>query len=404
MRKLVVLGLALALAGAAATPGRAVFVGDLEIMPSIQSLYVDGKNVTGAESYNINGENYFRLRDMAMLLSVTDARFAVDYDAAANAVTITTGGAYVPLGRELTRGPDLSAECVPIRQSLTIDGKAADLRAYNMGGNNYFRLRDLGRSLGFGVDYDAKTNSVLVTTATAQTVRLGTSDCFLTLPAAFTPRESGGYENPLSGVRFEVYELAGSAKALAEAEAGGAAVTEATVNGVDTLRFQSGGTLTLFADAGGGKVEKLAFTLPDGDDAPAKQIIDSLTKLLVIPLGDSPLRVAASPVFQKDTVRDSANGQTAAYADEAEQRYFDLYLHSYDGSFDAFVSERAASYGGKAGGIVTYTPLVKYFTVSGEWMSALIDLGGGRAAELRFRPVGDNMDWAMEILRSLRAG
>ena len=86
MRKLVVLGLVLALAGAAATPGRAVFVGNLEIMPSAQSLYVDGTSVNGAEIYNINGENYFRLRDLAMLLSDTDARFAVDYDAAASQV------------------------------------------------------------------------------------------------------------------------------------------------------------------------------------------------------------------------------------------------------------------------------------------------------------------------------
>ena len=402
MRKLAVLGLALALAGAAATPGRAVFVGELEIMPSIQSLYVDGKNVTGAEVYNINGENYFRLRDMAMLLSGTDAQFAVDYDAAANAVTITTGGAYVPLGRELMRGPDLSAECVPIRQSLAIDGKAADLRAYNMGGNNYFRLRDLGRSLGFGVDYDAKTNSVLVTSQTSYSVRLGSSDCFLTLPAAYAPRESGGYENPLAGVRFEVYELSGDYKALAQAE--NAAATEAAVNGVGTAQYQNGGTLAFFADAGGGKAEKLLFTLSGEDAAPAKQIIDSLTKMRVIRLGDSPLRVAASPAFTEGAVTDAANGQTAAYADAAHKRYFDLYLHSYTGSFDAFVTERAASYGGKAGGVVTYTPMVRYFTVGGECMPALIDLGGGKAAELRFRPAGENMDWAMEIVRSLRAG
>ena len=403
MRKLAVLGLALALAGIAAAPGRAVLVGDLEIMPSAQSLYVDGKNAAGAEIYNINGENYFRLRDLAMLLSDTDARFAVDYDAAANAVSVTTGGAYVPLGGELSGGKDRAAECAPSQQSLTIDGKAAALRAYNMGGNNYYRLRDLGRSLGFGVDYDAGTNSVLVTSQTSDTVRLGTSDIFLTLPAAFAPMESGGYENSFAGVRFEVYELAGELKSLAEADAGGAAVAKSTVNGVDTLRFQSGSTLTLFADAGGGKVEKLSFTLPDGDAAQAERIIGSLTKMLVIPLGDSPLCVAASPAFQAGAVTDAANGQAAAYADAGQGRSFDLYLHSCDGSFDAFVSDCAASYGGSAGGIVTYTPLVKYFTVSGEWMSALIDLGG-KAAELRFRPAGGDMGWALEIVRSLRAG
>ena len=47
---------------------------------------------------------------------------------------------------------------------------------------------------------------------------------------------------------------------------------------------------------------------------------------------------------------------------------------------------------------------MKYFTVSGACMPVMIDLGGGNAAELRFRSGSGDMDWAMEIVRSLRAG
>ena len=44
-----------------------------------------------------------------------------------------------------------------------IDGKAADgLSVYNIGGNNYFKLRDLGDALGFTVDYDADSNTAIV--------------------------------------------------------------------------------------------------------------------------------------------------------------------------------------------------------------------------------------------------
>lgn len=44
-----------------------------------------------------------------------------------------------------------------------IGGKAVDgLSIYNIGGNNYFKLRDLGDALGFTVDYDADSNTAIV--------------------------------------------------------------------------------------------------------------------------------------------------------------------------------------------------------------------------------------------------
>lgn len=49
-------------------------------------------------------------------------------------------------------------------QPLTVDGKAVSAQAYNIGGSNYFMLRDLGSALGFGIDYDAATRTVLVIT------------------------------------------------------------------------------------------------------------------------------------------------------------------------------------------------------------------------------------------------
>ena len=39
-------------------------------------------------------------------------------------------------------------------------GRAADPTIYNIGGNTYFKLRDLGRLLDFGITYDVPTNAV----------------------------------------------------------------------------------------------------------------------------------------------------------------------------------------------------------------------------------------------------
>lgn len=50
---------------------------------SNQTLTVDGKTVTGLSVYNINGSNYFKLRELGDLLG-----FTVDYDGAADAATV----------------------------------------------------------------------------------------------------------------------------------------------------------------------------------------------------------------------------------------------------------------------------------------------------------------------------
>ena len=53
----------------------------------------------------------------------------------------------------------------PSSQPIYVDGQRVDMTAYNIGGNNYVRLRDIGRAVDFGVTYDAATNSVYINSA-----------------------------------------------------------------------------------------------------------------------------------------------------------------------------------------------------------------------------------------------
>ena len=50
-------------------------------------------------------------------------------------------------------------------QEFFVDGQRVELEAYAIGGNNYVKLRDVGHLVDFGVDYDAATNSVRISTA-----------------------------------------------------------------------------------------------------------------------------------------------------------------------------------------------------------------------------------------------
>ncbi|MBQ3378566.1 MAG: hypothetical protein IJG50_01730 [Clostridia bacterium] len=126
-----------------------------------QNLKVNGESKE-AEIYNIGGSNFFKLRDIAMLLNGTGSEFSVDFDSSQNAVTVVTGAPYSPVGGELVTGRDNSASAVSSSQTVIINGQAAALTAYNIGGNNFFKLREMGEALGFDVDYDADTATMLV--------------------------------------------------------------------------------------------------------------------------------------------------------------------------------------------------------------------------------------------------
>ncbi len=136
----------------------------LSIVRSTQKVTVNGQEVT-PDAYAINGYNYFKLRDLATILNGTDAQFVVRYNAQSNAVSLTTGKPYTPVGGELTVGADLSDQCVRSGQSVAVDGQAVNLKVYSIGGYNYFRVRDLDRLLGYQVEYVPQTNTVAITSA-----------------------------------------------------------------------------------------------------------------------------------------------------------------------------------------------------------------------------------------------
>ena len=133
------------------------------VQVSTQKLAVDGVE-KDIEHYNIDGSNYFKLRDLACLLIGTYSAFDVGYDSETRTVTVTTGVDYTPLPTDLQIGSDQSASTVVSSQALAIDGKTVDLTAYNIGGSNYFMLRDLAPYLDFGVNYDAATRTAIIVT------------------------------------------------------------------------------------------------------------------------------------------------------------------------------------------------------------------------------------------------
>ena len=148
----------------AAPQGRITVETKPAVQMTTQNLTINGEAKT-AEIYNIDGYNYFKLRDMAALLNGTGSQFSVDYDETTRTMIVKTGEAYTAIGGELEIGADKSATAVKSSQALTINGETVtDLTAYNLADNNFFKLKELGAKLGFGVDYDEATRTMVVTT------------------------------------------------------------------------------------------------------------------------------------------------------------------------------------------------------------------------------------------------
>lgn len=125
-------------------------------------VYVQQKQVA-VQAYNIDDYNYFKLRDIAESLKTSEKQFSVVYSYENNAIYLSTGMNYLSDGSELAPPQDVGKlEIAQTTTALYINGMPAQLRAYNVNGNNYYKLKDLGSALDFSVEYDQAANSVLI--------------------------------------------------------------------------------------------------------------------------------------------------------------------------------------------------------------------------------------------------
>jgi hypothetical protein len=138
-------------------------------LPTSSKVLVDGTDVS-FEAYSINGYNYFKLRDLAKVLSGSEKQFQVGWDGVANAIQLTSNKGYTTVGGELVLSGNTQNKSAAANTSkLYLDGKAISLTAYTIGGNNYFKLRDVGKTFNFGVDWDSELQTIAIITANGYT-------------------------------------------------------------------------------------------------------------------------------------------------------------------------------------------------------------------------------------------
>ena len=132
--------------------------------PTASTVLVNGKSIA-FDAYNINDNNYFKLRDLAYILNGTEKQFEVGWDGTANAIFLTSGKPYTTVGGEMTGKGGSAKIPTPTDSKILLNNTEVSFTAYNIEGNNYFKLRDIGAAFDFGVDWDGERNTIVIDTS-----------------------------------------------------------------------------------------------------------------------------------------------------------------------------------------------------------------------------------------------
>lgn len=133
------------------------------------AVLVNGTD-TSFEAYNINGSNYFKLRDLAYVVNGTQKQFAVGWDGVNKAISLTSNSPYTAAGGEMKLSAGTaSKQAIATNSKIYIDGELVSLTAFLIDGNNYFKLRDIAAAFDIGVDWDAAKKAITIDTSKGYT-------------------------------------------------------------------------------------------------------------------------------------------------------------------------------------------------------------------------------------------
>lgn len=143
----------------------------VEAKKANQKMTLDGKEVE-APFYNINGSNYIKLRDFAVILNETEKKFNVSYDNEKKTFIIERSRSYEKMEGDLEEIKNEKEKALLSYKDVYINYNPKGSEIYEIkeaktaliNGNNYLQLRDLGELVGIYVDYDKETRTIKLST------------------------------------------------------------------------------------------------------------------------------------------------------------------------------------------------------------------------------------------------
>ena len=131
--------------------------------PSSHAIYVDGTKANVA-AYEINDNNYFKLRDIAAIVNGSEKQFEVSWNNDAQRIDLTSGKPYTTVGGELGTIGSASKKAESSTAVVYKDNTKMDYTGYNIDDNNYHKLRDVCESFNIGIKWDGANQRVDILT------------------------------------------------------------------------------------------------------------------------------------------------------------------------------------------------------------------------------------------------
>ncbi|MDR0951731.1 MAG: leucine-rich repeat protein [Oscillospiraceae bacterium] len=141
---------------------------ELTAKPTASTVLVNGETVA-FDAYHISDNNYFKLRDIAYILSGSEKQFEVTWDGAAQKILLASGKPYTPVGGEMLGKGEGTKTPMVTTSKVILNGKEVSLTAYHIENNNYFMLRDIGQLFDFEVDWDGANQTIIIDTSKGYT-------------------------------------------------------------------------------------------------------------------------------------------------------------------------------------------------------------------------------------------
>lgn len=135
---------------------------------SLPYITLDGTSVI-MNGKLINGNNYFKLRELAVIMNGSGKQFDVAWDDSVKAINILSNTAYSTMSDSdhsyfIGQDPDVVVHAS--HPTIYVDGQKVEVTAYNVFGNYYFKLRDIAAVLDFGVTWNSGTSTIEIDTTT----------------------------------------------------------------------------------------------------------------------------------------------------------------------------------------------------------------------------------------------
>ena len=130
--------------------------------PNSATVKINGKAIE-FDAYNINGNNFFKLRDLAYCLNSTNKKFDINWDNNLKAINMAVGSAYKANGSEMGVKGTVAQKVELTNSSLYLNKIRIYPLTYMINNNNYVKLRDLAMALNINVGYDNNTITINTT-------------------------------------------------------------------------------------------------------------------------------------------------------------------------------------------------------------------------------------------------